>query len=143
MLYVIPLLATALSVVADEPWERRHSYGRKPFRFIGACPEMTTEFVTYVVDKNPSVPRRFPTIDISYTTLARHCDLDELREERNQAMWKLSVPSNWGVSFHRGQLPSGRLCYYFDWSRMEYFFIEDRDTFDLEEESRIAREQGY
>lgn len=70
--------------------------------------------------------------DITYQTFVRNADLSALREQDHPAMYRLSCADNWGVSFHKGRLPSGAISYFFVWSAIEHFFVE-RDP-DIEEE---------
>lgn len=59
---------------------------------------------------------------VTYKTFASRAELGPLREVGHPAMWRLSAPDNWAVSFHRSRLPSGIPVYYFDWSRIEHIF---------------------
>lgn len=106
------------------------------FEFIGACPEMTGPLIHYITA--PGVSRR-----ISYSTFAKHVDLSPLREQDHPALYRISAPSNWAISFWRSELPSGRRLYYFDWSRMEHLFVRDPETFDLEAEDALANRALY
>jgi hypothetical protein len=139
MFWILPALTLGSSLLADdgEPADvesggRTYASRRHPFHFIGACPVMTREFVNYVTDNSK---------DVTYTTLARYCDLDELREQNHPAMWRIS--NTYGVSFHKGKLPSGTPCYYFVWSAMEHFFVEEPKAFDLGKETEIAHAKGW
>ena len=69
---------------------------------------------------------------ITYATFARHADLDQLREWDHPAMYRISAPDNWAISFHRSRLPSGQPTYYFKWSGIEHFFVEEEPDLDLE-----------
>jgi hypothetical protein len=40
-------------------------------------------------------------------------------------MYRISAPSNWAISFHRSALPSGAPVYYFVWSGVEHFFVDE------------------
>lgn len=61
---------------------------------------------------------------ITYATFARHADLGPLRREGHPAMYRISAPDNWSVSFHRSETPSGTPVYYFAWSGIEHFFVD-------------------
>jgi len=69
---------------------------------------------------------------VTYDTFARHVDLEPLREMGHGAMYRISAPSNWAVSFHRSRLPSGQRVYYFVWSGIEHFFVEEEPNLELE-----------
>jgi hypothetical protein len=62
---------------------------------------------------------------VSYKTFARFANLDFLRREGHPAMYRISCPDNWSVSFHRSRLPSGAPVYFFVWSGIEHFFVQD------------------
>ena len=74
-------------------------------------------------------------VKITYRTFARHANLAELREQDHPAMYRISCDDNWSVSFHRSRLPSGARVYFFVWSGIEHFFVEE--TPDLEVELRF------
>lgn len=111
------------------------------FKFIGACPEMKGPLIGFITDAwGHGLWRRIPTREITYDVFARHVDLEELRRVGHPAVWRLSTGS-YGVSFWKAELPSGKPVYYLDWSSMEHLFVEDPVGFDLDEETRIARER--
>ena len=56
--------------------------------------------------------------------LTRHADLKPLRAADHPAMYRISAPDNWAISFHRSALPSGQRVYYFAWSGIEHFFVD-------------------
>jgi hypothetical protein len=109
--------------------------------FIGACPEMTGDLIHFITDRwgVSEQTRARPTRGITYKTFAKYADLGPLREEDHPAMYRISSPENWAISFHSAELPSGAPLWYFDWSRMEHLFVTDPDAFDLRREDRIAR----
>lgn len=72
---------------------------------------------------------------VSYRTFAKHAELAPLRDSEHPAMYRLSCPDNWSVSFHKSELPSGAPVYFFVWSGIEHFFTEG--PVDLEEELRF------
>ena len=49
---------------------------------------------------------------ITYSTFAKHADLGPLRAADHAAMYRISAPDNWAISFHRSALPSGQRVYY-------------------------------
>jgi len=69
---------------------------------------------------------------ISYRTFVRHVDLAPLREEEHPAMYRISCDDNWSVSFHKSHLPSGARVYFFAWSAIEHFFVEEMPDLELE-----------
>jgi len=78
---------------------------------------------------------------ISYATFAKHADLAPLRKDDHPAMYRISAPDNWAISFHRSELPSGAPTYYFAWSGIEHFFV--KDPVDVEQELAIIdQEEG-
>jgi hypothetical protein len=79
-------------------------------------------------------------MDVSYGTFARHADLKPLRAQDHPAMYRISCDDNWAISFHRSRLPSGRRVYYFAWSGIEHFFVEEEP--DLEAEFRALDEES-
>lgn len=60
---------------------------------------------------------------VTYKTFARHADLAPLRAVDHPAMYRISSASNWAISFHRSELPTGAPVYYFAWSGIEFFFV--------------------
>lgn len=125
--FLLSLGAATLSDLRDRP--------RRPFQFVGACPDLTGPLVNYVTDCwGTGSARRFPRREITYRTFARYCDLGALRREGHPATWQLTT--NWTVSYHQTQLPSGVPAFYFDWSAMEHLFVAG--PFDLRRESRLA-----
>jgi len=87
------------------------------FRYWAACTDLSGAIIDYITD---DVRSR----SVTYKTFARHTDLDSLRAADHPAMWRISCPDNWAISFHRSRLPSGQRIYYFDWSRIEHIFID-------------------
>ncbi len=102
------------------------------FQYWRSCPELTMEVVQYITDDDR-------TKKITYKTFAKHADLSRLRAQDHPAMWRISAPDNWAISFWKSQLPSGRPIYYFDWSRIEHVFIDPNNPPTLEEEHRLAQ----
>lgn len=47
-------------------------------------------------------------------------------------MYRMSCRDNWAISFWKSELPSGVLVYYFDWSRIEHFFVDREIVLELE-----------
>jgi len=92
----------------------------KPFKFWASCPQLEGELIHHLVDCDRAVR-------ITYGTFARHVDLEELRKQDHPAMYRMSCPDNWAISFWKSWLPSRTLVYYFDWSRIEHIFV-DRET---------------
>lgn len=105
------------------------------FDFWLSCPDIVYgEIIHYMTDR---------ATEISYTTFARNADLGPMREEDHPAMYRISRPDNWAVSFYKSELPNGDPVYFFDWSRMEYIFVDpDRGFPDVHELGRLAREAG-
>jgi hypothetical protein len=102
---------------------------------------MTGDLIHFITDRwgVSEETRLRPTRDISYKTFVKHVDLGPLRDEDHPAMYRISCPENWSISFHSAELPSGAPLWYFDWSHMEHLFVLDPDDFDLRREDRIAR----
>lgn len=61
---------------------------------------------------------------VSYGQFARQVDLRPLRQARHPAMYRISAPDNWSISFHRSYFPSGQPIYYFAWSGIEHIFVD-------------------
>ena len=113
--------ARYVSEIVDLTWLRLGSSnagsGAK-FRYWAACPDFHSgEIIDYINDPDRAV-------EITYKTFAKHVDLAPLREQDHPAMWRISSPDNWAVSFYRSSLPNGDRIYFFDWSRIEHIFID-------------------
>ena len=108
------------------------SVAYKPYQFWASCPRLPGELVQYITDSKRAQK-------ITYQTFARYADLTEFREGDHPAMYRISAPDNWAISFWKSTLPSGQPTYYFDWSRFEHFFVDE--TVDLELEMEILREE--
>jgi hypothetical protein len=87
--------------------------GTWQYRF--ACTDSYGELINYITDDERSR-------DISYRTFTKYADLGPLRRDDHPAMWRISCPDNWAISFHESALPSGTPIVYFDWSRIEHVF---------------------
>lgn len=87
------------------------------FKYWSRCIEMDGELVHYLTDSDRAER-------ITYGTFARHADLEEMRKQGHPAMYRISCPDNWAISFWKSRLPSGTLVYYFDWSRIEHIFVD-------------------
>lgn len=91
---------------------------QKPFQYWAACPDFSSgEIIHYITDPDRST-------SVTYNTFAKHVDLGPLRAQDHPAMYRISAPSNWAISFHKSKLPNGQPIYYFDWSRIEHIFID-------------------
>lgn len=55
-----------------------------------------------------------------------------MREAEHPALYRISCPDNWSISFHRSVLPPGAPVFFFVWSGIEHFFTESE--VDLEKE---------
>jgi len=104
---------------------------REKFVFWRSCPNMSYETVNYITD-------RVRSEEIAYATFARNVNLREMRDEDHPAMYRISAPDNWTISFHKSRLPSGKLIYYFLWSGIEHVFVGSEDWPDFDEEHRLA-----
>lgn len=113
-----------------EPNRAPHS-----FCFVGSCPSLTGPFVRYIVD-HPKERQ------VTYSTFAKWVRTDELDELKRELGYGrdigLALSTDWHVSFHRSELPSGAPCYYFVWSAMEYVFVPCGMHFDLDQETALA-----
>jgi hypothetical protein len=69
---------------------------------------------------------------ITYKTFARHAELGPLRAADHPAMYRISSPENWAISFHRSRLPTGAPVYYFVWSGIEFFFVQEQPDVEAE-----------
>ncbi|TFH26736.1 MAG: hypothetical protein E4H00_10225 [Myxococcales bacterium] len=107
-----------------------------PYRF--ACPDSYGEIIHYITDPDRSE-------QISYRTFAKYADLAPMRDADHPAMYRISSPENWAISFHKSKMPSGMPIVYFDWSRIEHVFspapIDQRREYELalEEKDRQDR----
>lgn len=98
------------------------------FKYWAACPDFSSgEIIHYITDPDRSQK-------ISYQAFARHVDLEPLRRDDHPAMYRISAPDNWAISFHKSSLPDGQPIYYFDWSRIEHIFIDPADGVPTREE---------
>ncbi len=113
-----------------EPNRAPHS-----FCFIGSCPSLTGPFVRYIVDH----PKER---DVTYATFARWVNTAELDELKAQLGYGrdigLALSTDWHVTFHRSELPSGQPCYYFVWSAMKHVFVPCEMDFDLDHETALV-----
>lgn len=89
----------------------------RSFFFSTTCCAIDGDLVRFITDDSRCT-------QISYRTFTRHVDLSPLRQQKHPAAWRISAPTNWAVSFWRSVFPSGAPVYYFDWSRIEHFFID-------------------
>lgn len=105
------------------------------FQYWASCPDFSSgEIIHYVTD--PDRSRR-----ISYRSFARNVDLTPLREVDHPALYRMSSPDNWAISFHRSKLPNGQTVYYFDWSRIEHMFLDPEEGWPSNEEMvQMARD---
>ena len=104
------------------------------FRFWLHCPEMTGPVVDYINDQAQQ---------ITYDTFAHRADLRALRAGGHPAMYRISAPDNWSVSFYKSELPSGLPVYFFDWSAMEYVFVPPRSQPSLHQEHSLVEAGRY
>jgi len=104
------------------------------FKYWAACPDFSSgEIIHYLTDPERSQ-------GITYRTFARHVDLAPLREADHPAMYRISASSNWAISFHQSELPTGQRVYYFDWSRIEHIFLDPSEgTPTTEAMAELAR----
>lgn len=94
---------------------------RHRFKFWATCTGFPSgEIIHFITD--PDRSRR-----ISYATFAKHVDLKPLRRGDHPAMYRISAPDNWAISFHKSKLPTGQAVYYFDWSRIEHIFLDPEE----------------
>jgi hypothetical protein len=92
-----------------------------PFEYWAACTDFSSgEIIHYITD--PDRSKR-----ITYQTFARNVNLDYLREIDHPALYRMSAPDNWAISFYKSKLPNGCPIYYFYWSRIEHIFVDPRD----------------
>ncbi len=102
----------------------------RPYRYWAACTDLPGELVQYIADPDRNTK-------LTYRAFARQADLEPLRAADHPAMYRISAPDNWAISFWRSELPSGQKIYFFDWSRIEHVFV-DREV-DLDREMRLLR----
>ena len=105
----------------------------KPFKYLTDCVGMQDgDLVNDLKSRGEQ---------ISYSTFVRKADLGPLRRGGHPAMYRVSAPDNWSISFWKTTMPSGAPVLYFAWSGIEHFFV-DRPT-DLDAEGVIleAREE--
>jgi hypothetical protein len=101
----------------------------KPFKYLTDCIGMADGDLVNDL-KSRAVP-------IAYSTFRTYADLQPLRDEGHPAMYRISRPDNWSVSFWKTTMPSGQPVLYFAWSGIEHFFVAR--TADLEHESELLR----
>lgn len=89
----------------------------RTFNYWACCKDLPGELVQYLADSDRAKK-------ITYRTFARRANLRRLRAFNHDAMYRISAPDNWAISFWRSQLPSGQRIYYFDWSRIEHVFVD-------------------
>lgn len=106
----------------------------KDYRFWAACPQLPGELVRFVADSDRAVR-------VTHGTFVRHADVASLPGGRkHDALYRVSCPDNWAISFWRSELPSGTRIYFFDWSRIEHVFVRERPDLRREMEILEARE---
>jgi hypothetical protein len=82
--------------------------------------------------------------EITYQTFARNVDLGPMRAESHPAMYRISAPDNWAISFYKSELPNGDPIYFFAWSRIEHIFVDpDLDWPDAAKMNQLAIEADY
>jgi len=91
----------------------------RPFQYWASCPHLTGELVQFLTDCDRAV-------QITYDTFVRHVDLKPMRDEDHPAMYRISCKDNWAISFWKSELPSGVQVFYFDWSRIEHIFVDQK-----------------
>ena len=131
------LTIAAVAALAAAGAARKGSVNRRnKFVYWRSCPDFHSgEIIHYITDH---------ATEITYQTLARNVDLEPLRSQNHPAMYRISSPDNWAISFYKSRLPNGDPIYFFDWSRIEHIFIDpDRPTPDAYEMVEMAREEGY
>jgi hypothetical protein len=135
---LLPKVLRTLAVLKQRQRERYGgSVNRDPkFVFWLSCPDVGYgEIIHYLNDH---------AVEITYATFAQNADLAPMRREDHPAMYRISSPSNWAVSFYKSELPNGDPVYYFDWSRMEFIFVDPKRSWpDVDELGRSAVEAGY
>lgn len=90
------------------------------FEYCAACTDFRDgEIIRHITDASRSR-------QISYRAFARNANLAPLRAAGHPALYRISAPDNWTISFHRSTLPNGARVYYFVWSRIEHFFTESK-----------------
>lgn len=93
---------------------------RRPFVFWSSCVQLKSGELVDAIRRHPRSEQ------ISYKTFARHVDLDELRKAGHPAMYRISAPDNWSITFYQSLLPNGQRVYYFVWSGIKHFFVDSR-----------------
>lgn len=104
------------------------------YTYWAACTDLFGALIHYITDGKRAK-------QITYKTFARSVDLASLPGGRgNPALYRISRPDNWTISFWKSKLPSGQTIYYFVWSRIEHIFT--LTTPDLDRERRLLKVQG-
>jgi hypothetical protein len=108
------------------------------FTFWASCVDLSHgEIIHYITDGCRSQ-------DITYQTFVKYADLSPLRQANHPAMYRISCPDNWSVSFHKSFLPSGAPIYYFAWSRIEFIFVDPKRPWPNERKlAKMAEQAGY
>lgn len=120
----------ASAVLAALQSRARATSGRAtPFVYWANCTDLSYELVQALTARSRP---------ITYATFARNVDLDELRAQGHPAMYRISAPGNWTVTFSKAQLPSGRPVYYFTWSGIEHVFVDPNDPPDRQLEIALG-----
>ena len=119
---------------------RRYDDSNRPtkFAFWGACTDMPDgAIIHYIID--PARSRR-----VTYQTFARNVDLDDLRDQNHPAMYRISAPTNWAITFYKSKLPNGQAIYYFFWSGIEHIFVNPEQAWpDAHRMVGLAQQKGY
>lgn len=93
-----------------------------------SCPVGPAVFVDFLVD--PDHAEEIPFEDFAREADAFSAPLDDTQFE--------ILATDWSVTWLRTKLPSGCPAWVMQHSGIEYLFLEEGQTFDLEEESRLA-----
>ncbi len=108
---------------------------------------MTEKFEVWVSWEDDELPRELRDYindhaqEISYRTFTQRVNLDPLREEDHPAMWRISAPDNWSVSFYKSKLPNGDPIYVLDWKGIDHIFVDpERGRIDKQEMVWLAIE---
>ncbi len=111
---------------------RRQAQRPKAFQLWATCPDFSSGEIIHYLNEHAT--------EVTYATFARWADLSQLRAEGHPAMYRVSAPDNWAISFWRSQLPTGQRVYYFAWSRIEHIFLDPEEGWpDREKVAQLAR----
>ena len=102
------------------------------YRYWASCPDLNYRLASYLPDA---------ATEITYRTFRKYVSRTELLKNPwgKDALWRISYPDNWSVSFGRTKTPSGVKLVYLSWGGYEIYFVDpSAPEIDIEDEASLA-----